>query len=121
MLSESQAVLAISSKAQCSVGLSPFEPFVTADPRECAGELGPTSEVGVGVWLQQVGADDLRRLLRAGSWILAAEGLVMAKKVVVSHRSADTGRKVTKEYADAHPKETIRETRPAPKPKGKGN
>ena len=44
----------------------------------------------------------------------------MAKKVVVSHRSAVTGRKVTEGYAKAHPSTTIRETRPAPKPKGKG-
>lgn len=43
----------------------------------------------------------------------------MAKKVV-SHRSAVTGRKVTEQYAAAHKDTTIRETRPAPKPKGKG-
>lgn len=54
-----------------------------------------------------------------GSGLLAAGGLVMAKKVV-SHRSAVTGRKVTEGYAKAHPSITIRETRPAPKPKGKG-
>jgi hypothetical protein len=53
-----------------------------------------------------------------GNWVLAQECMVMAKKVV-SHRSAITGRKVTEKYADAHPKTTIRETRPAPKPKGK--
>lgn len=43
----------------------------------------------------------------------------MAKKVV-SHRSAVTGQKVTKQFADAHKATTIRETRPVPKPKGKG-
>ncbi len=55
-----------------------------------------------------------------GSGLLAPGGLVMTKKVIVSHRSAVTGQKVTKDYADAHKSTTIRETRPAAKPKGKG-
>jgi hypothetical protein len=35
------------------------------------------------------------------------------------HRSAITGRTVTKEYAEAHPKTTERETVPVRKPKKK--
>ena len=33
-----------------------------------------------------------------------------AKKTTTKHRSADSGRYVTKKYADTHPKITVKET-----------
>ena len=41
------------------------------------------------------------------------------KKVDAGYRSAVTGQKVTEQYAKSHPKTTVHETQPAPKPKGK--
>jgi hypothetical protein len=54
-----------------------------------------------------------------GARVLATESMVMAKKTITMYRSAETGRTVTKEYAEAHPKTTEKETRPAPKHPGK--
>ncbi len=41
----------------------------------------------------------------------------MADKQVTIYRSADTGRIVTKRFAESHPKTTEKERRPAPKPR----
>ena len=38
---------------------------------------------------------------------------------VTIYRNAKTGEIVTKKYAEAHPSTTEKETRPAPKPRGK--
>lgn len=42
----------------------------------------------------------------------------MAKKKIVRHRDAEDGQYVSKEYAEKHPKTTVKETDPA-KPRKK--
>jgi hypothetical protein len=41
------------------------------------------------------------------------------KPIITIYRDAKSGEIVTKKYAESHPSTTEKETRPAPKPRGK--